>query len=257
MTALNGRPWWLIRRNLVRPSNYRALAGSLRVYEQPLGTMRSYFLGDGAYPEVIGVRTPLGRREVTAFGSHDVITIHEVFCRRDYRCAAPPRVVLDVGSNIGVSALYFLTRSPATRCVLYEPVPTNVGRLRSNLLGLESRFEVHTAAVAPTAGTCHFLVEDTGRYGHLVGEDDTEEALRTIEVDVRDVNDVVERTLSDHGRIDLLKLDTEGLELDTVRAISPELLPRIGQIAIEWFGTTEPLADFHPRRIADVINYVR
>ena len=100
--------------------------------------------------------------------------------------------------------------------------------------------------MAPIAGRGHFLVEDTGRYGRLVGEIVPDEAHRTIEVEVRGVNDVLERALSDHGRIDLLKLDTEGLELDTVRAIAPELLSRIGQIAIEWFGPTEGLADFRP-----------
>ena len=40
--------------------------------------------------------------------------------------------------------------------------------------------------------------------------------------------------LEREGRIDVLKLDTEGLELATVRAIRPELLRRIDVIYFEW-----------------------
>jgi FkbM family methyltransferase len=254
MTRLNARPWWLIRRNLFRFANYGALARSIRVYVHPVDALRRYFFGGGPYPTAIGVRTPLGRRDVVVFGGHDVITIHEIFCRRDYRCDRP-RVVVDVGSNIGVSALYFLTRSSSAYCVLYEPLPSNVARLRENLAGLEGRFEVHEAAVATCAGTQAFVVEGTGRYGRLAGTD--EGAHETIDVQVLDVNDVLAQVIADHGRVDLLKVDTEGLELDTLHAIRTELRQQIGHLAIEWFGPTEPLPGYRTKRVADVVNYTR
>ena len=67
-------------------------------------------------------------------------TVNEVFCRQDYGADASIRAVVDVGSNIGISALYFLTRSPDCRAWLYEPVPRNVERLRGNLAGYEDRY---------------------------------------------------------------------------------------------------------------------
>ncbi len=47
------------------------------------------------------------------------------------------------------------------------------------------------------------------------------------------MNDALERVLAQHGRIDVLKLDTEGSEAATVRAIRPDLLARIGRIYCE------------------------
>jgi FkbM family methyltransferase len=255
MTALNARPWWLIRRNALRPSNYRALLEAAFVYEQPVRSVRQYFVGGGIYPHDVGVRTPLGRRDVTVHGSHDVITVHEIFCRRDYRSSPPPQVVVDLGSNIGISALYFLTRTPSTHCVLYEPLPSNVERLTSNLVGFEDRFEVHRAAVAPFSGMTQFVVESTGRYGHLV--DGAEPALDTIDVEVCEVNNVLERVLASHNRIDLVKIDIEGLELDTLRAIRPDVLERVDGVAIEWFGAADALPGFRATRVADVVSYAR
>lgn len=55
----------------------------------------------------------------------------------------------------------------------------------------------------------------------------------TIDVRVEHVNDALEAVLAEHGRIDLLKLDTEGSEAATVRAIGPEILARIGRIYCE------------------------
>ncbi len=163
--------------------------------------------------------------------SHDLLTVNEVFCRLDY--AAPPdtRVVVDVGSNVGISALYFLTRDPAVRCHLFEPVPQNVARLRHNLARFEGRWTLTEAAVWDRETTASFGVESTGRYGGIGVE-----LPEQIEVRCLDVNAVLADVLEREERIDVLKLDTEGAEADTVAAIRPELLARVGTI---YFETTE------------------
>ena len=140
---LNNRSFKLIARNVTRPSNYVALARTCRVYERPLTAASRYFLGSGDYPCSVQVRTPIGPRSVTLFNSHDAMTLHEIFCREDYRCPSPPQVVVDLGSNIGVSALYFLTRSQSTYCELYEPDPRNLPKLLQNLRDYRGRFALH------------------------------------------------------------------------------------------------------------------
>ena len=57
-----------------------------------------------------------------------------------------------------------------------------------------------------------FGVEPTGRYGGIGLELDG-----SIEVDCLEINDVLERVLEREPAIDVLKLDTEGLELATVQ----------------------------------------
>src|SRR5688572_9903353 len=114
-----------------------------RVYRSPVPALVRYTFGTGRYPVQIPVRTPLGWLSPTLYSHHDLLTLNEIFCRLDYAVGPTPRVVVDVGSNIGLSALYFLTRDPSVRCYLFEPVPQNVERLRGNLAGFEERFTLH------------------------------------------------------------------------------------------------------------------
>ncbi len=255
---LNDRSLWLIARNVTRPSNYLALAQMTRVYDHPINAASRYFLGHGEYPCLVGVRTPLGPRSVTLFNSHDAITVHEIFCRTDYRCPTPPQVVVDLGSNIGVSALYFLTRSPTSHCELYEPDPRNIPKLLENLQGFEGRYTLHETAVSDREGVLPFSREQTGRYGTLDVQaggaaDGTKEQ---IEVPVEHINTVIDRAVSLHGDIDLLKIDTEGAELRTVMAIDPELRAHVRRIVIEWFDPTVTLEGFDASSSCDTVTFV-
>lgn len=67
-------------------------------------------------------------------------------------------MIIDVGSNIGVSALYVLTRNAESRCYLFEPDPQNIPRLHHNLGAFESRCTVSYDAVAERSGVVEFGV---------------------------------------------------------------------------------------------------
>jgi FkbM family methyltransferase len=231
---LAGRNLPFLLRQVREPDNYRALLRMPTVVVRPLEFARRYFLGAGPYPSRIAVRTPLGTIAPTAYSCHDVFTINEVFCRLDYRLPPGARVVVDVGSNIGLSALYFMTRSGDVSCRLFEPDPRNVRRLRENLVGYESRYRLSEVAVGDRAGRFRFGREITGRYGGLLST----ESEDVIEVACVSINDVLRTTLREEGRIDVLKLDTEGLERRTVEAIEPELLR---QVAVVCFEAQEPI----------------
>jgi FkbM family methyltransferase len=235
VTVLGDRPVGLVARNALRKENYAAVRRMWRVSEQPRELAWRYLSGRGEYPYRCELRTPLGAVAPTVYSHHDLVTVVEVFCRLDY--AAPPdvRVVVDLGSNIGISALYFLTRNPDCRCRLFEPVPRNVERLRANLAGFEDRYEVETAAVWDRSGTVTFGVEPTGRYGGIGTA-----APETIQVRCLDVNDVLES----EPAVDVLKVDTEGAEVATVAAIRPDLLERVGTIYLETMD--RPV--LHPER---------
>jgi len=270
---LNDRSLWLIARNVLRPSNYYALANMRHVYERPLLAAGRYFFGYGEYPCVVQVRTPMGTQSVTLFNSQDAITLHEIFCREDYRCFPTPQVVVDLGSNIGISALYFLTRSASTYCELFEPDPRNVSSLLTNLNGFSNRFTLHEVAVADRQGILPFKREPTGRYGSIdletqcspdssngterpehehVQQDATRDR---IPVRVDHINTILDGVISRHGSIDLLKIDTEGSELATLFAIDHELLSRIRHIVIEWFDSAVTLEGFDASFSCDTIMF--
>jgi len=190
--------------------------------------LRRYLFGVGDYPWVARLRTPVGPWEARLFVRDDVLTLNEIFCREDYPADGSTDVVVDVGSNIGLSALYFLTRSPNSRCYLFEPVPQNVARLRLNLAGLERRYTLAETAVGAEEGMVEFGVEPTGRYGGIGVPTGTMTQVRC-----EHINSVLGRVLATEGRIDVLKIDTEGQEARTLAAIDPLLLSRLSRVYLE------------------------
>lgn len=219
----------------LRWGNYRAVLNMPRRYGAFVDPTWRYFSGRGTYPHRMSVDTPTGRVEPLLHSYHDLLTLNEVFCRLDYELPPQARYVVDIGSNVGLSALYFLTRHPEVRCVLFEPVPRNVARLRETLAGFEDRYELVEEAVWTRDADLEFGVEPTGRYGGIGVE--TAERIR---VRCRHVDAAIAHALRRFPRIDLMKLDTEGVEIETVRAIDPRFHDAIGRIDLEAHPS-EPL----------------
>jgi FkbM family methyltransferase len=215
----------------------------LRVYHRPIDAYGRYLLRRGAYPERIALRTPIGDIELSLYSHDDILTVNEIFCRQDYPATEEDRVFVDFGSNIGVSAAYFLTRGSAGFAYLYEPVPRNVARLRDNLAFLEGRFALEETAVGSGAGVVRFGIEKTGRYGGIGVQ-----TGQAIEVCCLDSNDVLRTIIARHGRIDVLKVDIEGLEGEVVRRIPTELRPKIHRIYAEWTFSDNPMVGTHRHR---------
>ena len=134
---------------------------------QPRTTAWRYLTGRGEYPWRCPVRTPLGVVAPLTYSHHDLVTVTEVFCRLDYEAPPDVRVVVDLGSNIGISALYFLTRNPDVRCHLYEPVAAERGPAAREPRRLRGPVRLTEAAVWDRDGTVEFGVEPTGRYGGI------------------------------------------------------------------------------------------
>lgn len=228
----------MVIRELFAPRNYAAAARIPWTFVQPVDFAQRYFFGGGSYPYRCVIRTPLGRVAATLYSHHDVWTANEVFARRDYEIGSDLVTAVDVGSNIGISGLYFLTRNARSRVFLYEPDPRNIERLRSNLAPFSTRWELDTCAVGPETGTATFGIDPTGRYGGIGVESDD-----SFEVEVTGINEILERVLEDRSHIDVLKVDTEGLEHRTVAAIRPDLLSRIATIYFEWPHVVESPAE--------------
>jgi FkbM family methyltransferase len=127
-----------------------------------------------------------------------------------------------------------------------------VERLRENLSGFETRWRLEQVAVADRDGEEVFSIEPTGRYGALGAEH-----AESIPVRVRHIDDVLREVLDAEGRIDVLKLDTEGVEARTLAAADHELLRRVPLIFAEDIaGEIEPPAGFDASRRASVLKLV-
>src|SRR5262245_45844762 len=95
---------------IVSREHYVALFNMARHYPRFFDNLYRYLTGNGSYPYRVEVRTPTGVVRPTLYSHHDLLTLNEIFCRNDYPASPEIRTVVDVGSNIGINALYFLSR---------------------------------------------------------------------------------------------------------------------------------------------------
>jgi FkbM family methyltransferase len=212
--------------------HYRAAMNISHVFPQPLTTVARYLTNRGIYPWTVNLKTPIGHVPVTMYTSHDLLTVNEIFARQDYGDGAGINIVVDFGSNIGISALFFLTRRTTSRVYCFEPDPRNADRLRHNLSGFEDRYVIAEAAVAVEGGRATFMREDTGRYGHLLNVGDGPDT-NPLEVDVIAAVAALDEVIEREGSVDLLKIDTEGNEEAIVAAIPHDTMARIRHVYYE------------------------
>ena len=216
---------------------YRALVNIFLFFKSPAVVLIRYIFEIGSYPKEFFIRTPLGLQCITAFSHHDLITIVECFGKLDYKAKKDISLVVDFGSNIGVSALYFLTRNKSIKVYLFEPVPKNIERLKINLKGFENRYELKEFAVGVEKGKYDFACDQTGRYGGLVkggasyfSKWDSE---NIISVQVVLANEVLKEILRQHAFVDILKIDVEGYENKILSHLEKEVLSNIKLIYAE------------------------
>lgn len=249
-----GRPAGTILRTAADPAHFSGLARGLRVYRNPVRSTLRYATSRGSYPWDAVVRTPLGERTVRCRHWHDAVTVHEVFARHDYAVLEAPATVLDGGANIGVAALWALTRRRDARVACYEPVEDNLTELRRNLAGFEDRYEIRAEALAARSGDVSFGVEPFGRYGAIELDYGTR-----ITVPAVAITEAIDEWAERWGSIDLLKLDVEGAELEILAGLDAERLAKVGAIAVEHaeeLPADAVPAGFEPGRRLD-IHYFR
>lgn len=138
----------------------------------------------------------------------DWFVLHEVLRLGTYRLPRSltdgAEYVVDLGANIGLTALWYAGVMPAARLACVEPARDNATLLRRNVEWLGERVTVVEAAVGPRRGTAEFLEAETwgGQLAVAGG--------RGYPVELLDVATILERAR--FPRIDLLKVDIEGAE---------------------------------------------
>lgn len=208
--------------------HYIAFINIFLICRNPFDCFKRYFLGTGTYPTKITLRTPSGKISPEIYSYYDMLTINEIFCRVDYKAKNDIKVVVDIGSNIGISALYFLTRNNFCKCYLFEPDPDNVVKLNNNLKNFKNRYTLKECAVANENGVMQFGKDPFGRCGGL-----NRKTEKYINVQCCHVNEVLRKIFETCDIIDILKIDVEGDELRVLQSIDEKLLGKIKNIFFE------------------------
>lgn len=161
--------------------------------------------------------------------SSDAVALYEVLVTQEYAIGAKldcPAFIIDGGANVGMASVYFLNRYPAARVVAVEPDDTNLELCRMNLAPYGNRVTLIHGAIWKSAGR---LALEAGRQEWVSRVRDDQSGS----VDALTMNSLI--ALGD-GKVDLLKLDIEGSELEVFGPEAQEWLPIVRNIAIELHG---------------------
>ena len=90
-----------------------------------------------------------------------------IFCRQDYLFTSQQKIILDIGSNIGLSAIFWLTRSKDTVVHCYEPSSENYEKLKKNLKDFDGRFLAFKKAVSSKNFSSYLNLEKSGVYNSI------------------------------------------------------------------------------------------
>lgn len=140
----------------------------------------------------------------------------EIFLNGEYwfRSERSVPTIVDCGSNIGVSVLYFKRLYPEARITAFEPSPSTFDLLRRNVERNQLRdVRLHDVGLAAQAGS-KSLFEEPGAEGSLRVSFDPSRN-HGVSRDVR--AEPLSRFLD--GRIDLLKMDIEGSEMEVLEEL--------------------------------------
>jgi FkbM family methyltransferase len=144
-------------------------------------------------------------------GTTDLLVLEQVFLDGEYDVEpiAPETIeyIVDLGSNIGVTAMFWAQRYPKARMVLVEPDPDNFRLLQRNTAAFQDRCLLLNVAVSDCRGETSFFRSER-EYGHSILKGD--DSVSEICVQTLTVSDVIKE--AGFPRVDFLKMDIEGGE---------------------------------------------
>jgi FkbM family methyltransferase len=160
---------------------------------------------------------------------------------------APPRemplrpeevkTVLDIGANVGATALYFSQIFPNARIYAFEPAPDNFKVLERNIAN-SPRIRSFNFALGAKDATLELFASDNpinfGGYSLHAAGSDTSRRIRT---PVRNVASVLAELSLE--KIDVVKIDTEGAEWDILTAFPENVLQTAKYITGELHGNKD------------------
>jgi FkbM family methyltransferase len=134
-----------------------------------------------------------------------------------------PRLIIDLGANVGYASVFFALRHPDAHVIAVEPVPANASLARHNVAAV-GRVDVVEGGAWPRHARLALTDPGKGYWGMRVTEDDAGDVAAVT------IPDLLERAGND--TIDLLKIDIEGAERQLFSG-NTDWLANVGTLVLE------------------------
>lgn len=160
-------------------------------------------------------------------------------------------LIVDLGANIGSFSLACHTLHPDTRLVAVEPDPENFIALKANLISVTA--ELHQAALSDKNGLLDLFFGAQDAVANSIFPGKMVTHSRSVTVQGIETKCFLEDITQRHGKISLLKSDTEGGEWHLL-TLPDDFLSAIPAIFLEYHSSAF-LQDFLTRLLPSHVIY--
>jgi FkbM family methyltransferase len=179
---------------------------------------------------------PVGARPQTS----DIFAFYQILVFDEYRCLSElrsPKLIVDLGANVGYSSAYFLSHFKSCSVIAVEPDPANFAQLQKNVAPYRGRVTTIRAAVWPRRERLDLDHAGRGQEWGVRVKPSADGAVETVTIPEL-------LRVSGQDRISLLKIDIEGAEIDLFKSGADEWLHNVDNIVIELHGNDAEEAFF-------------
>lgn len=168
--------------------------------------------------------------------------LDEIFVRENYKfhCQSDSPTIIDCGSNIGLSVLYFKSRYPHAVIHSFEPDPVAYEKLVANMEANGFK-DVFTYKAAVWIEDGELVFETDGSWGGHTGDD-----ASSVGVTVKALK--LDGFLDKH--VDFLKMDIEGAESDVIMHTKELIAKNVERLFFEWHSLTAA-----PQRLGEILSF--
>jgi len=179
-----------------------------------------------------------GRKVHIRKGSSDFKVFQQVMVFDQYSYnglnGSPIETIIDLGANVGLSAMYFKTKYPNAQVIAVEPEKHNYEQLVKNVSGFSNVYPLNNAIWYENKEQ---EIYDGGRgeYAFRIVEANGEKVGTTTCITI---NDIVKKY--NLKKIDILKVDIEGAEKELFMYNYQDWLPMVRCIMVELHDGDHP-----------------
>lgn len=173
-------------------------------------------------------------------GTSDTSVMHSILLKSGKKAEyfidqdIDPKVIFDIGGNIGCAAVFFAKMYPNAKIFSFEPILSNFDILSKNISGYEN-IKAFNLALGESDGTMDLIEspDEQNFGGFSMYQRGATECCQKTTVQSRHIGSF----MNDMNVVpDLIKVDTEGAEYTIITSIPDTLLQRVQYIIGELHG---------------------
>jgi FkbM family methyltransferase len=170
-------------------------------------------------------------------------TYHDIFENEIYRFTPVSKnpLIIDCGSNIGLSVIYFKQAYPTSKVLAFEPDAGNFELLQKNAINNRLKdVQLNFAAVWTLDGMISF--ESNASEASHIAQGGNGHEVKSVSLN---------KILSEYETIDFLKMDIEGAEWDVIRDCRTNL-HKVKNLFLEYHGRVDEVS-----KLNELLNIVQ